>query len=222
MGRALLLTGRPGVGKTTVIRSVVAQLGARAGGFYTEEIRESGRRTGFRLVTLDGSTGTLADLNISGPYRVGRYGVHLSNLEQVGVAALWAAIRQPEVSVVVIDEIGKMELFSTAFCQAVLAALDSPKTVLASVMARSHPWVDAIKARHDVKLVEATQANRQDLPEQIVRWMQQTGAFQIPGLEAPSRGRFLSRSQLSKEAEMHPADTRSDGSLTSGRTCGIM
>lgn len=180
MGRALLLTGRPGVGKTTILRMVVARCEMPVGGFYTEEIREGGRRTGFRLVTLDGKSGMLASVNISSRYRVGKYGVHLRDLEQVGVKSIWRAVEQPDVAVVVIDEIGKMELFSTAFCQAVLAALDSPKTVLASVMARSQPWVDAIKARHDVKLVEATQSNRQDLPEQILRWMQQTQGLRVP------------------------------------------
>lgn len=175
MGRALLLTGRPGVGKTTVIRSVVAQLGARAGGFITEEVREAGRRTGFRLVALDGPTAILAGLNISGPYRVGRYGVHLSNLEQVGVESLWRAIRHADVSVVVIDEIGKMELFSPAFREAVLEGLMSPKTVLGTItMARSE-WVDAVKARPGVTLLEVTPDNRSTLPELILAWIQQDG-----------------------------------------------
>jgi nucleoside-triphosphatase len=174
MGHALLLTGRPGVGKTTVIRTVVARFQGRAGGFYTEEIREGGRRTGFRLVALDGATGTLARVNISGPYRVGKYGVHLHDLEQVGVKALWRAVEQPDVSVVVIDEIGKMELFSPAFREAVLAALDGPKVVLATVMARSHPWVDKLKAGDAVTLVEVTLANRQALPERILGWLPQT------------------------------------------------
>lgn len=168
VGKAVLLTGRPGVGKTTIVRQIVARLGASAGGFYTEEIRERGRRTGFRLVTLAGATGILASVNISGPYRVGRYGVHLHDLEQVGVAALRQAIEQPDVSVVVIDEIGKMELFSPSFREAVLAALDSPKMVLATVMARSHPWVDAIKARCGVTLVEVRLDNRQGLLEWIL------------------------------------------------------
>jgi nucleoside-triphosphatase len=171
MGQALLLTGRPGVGKTTIIRTVAARLGARAGGFFTDEIREGGRRTGFRLVSLDGGTGILASVNISSPCRVGRYGVHLRDLEQVGVKALLRAIEQPDVPVVVIDEIGKMELFSPAFRQATLVALDSPKAVLASVMTGPQPWVDAIKARADVTLIEVTRANRQALPEQIYRWL---------------------------------------------------
>ncbi len=171
MGRALLLSGRPGVGKTTVVRTVVPRLGARAGGFYTEEVRERGQRTGFRLVTLDGKTGLLASIHTSGPYRVGKYGVNLHDLEQVGVAALWRAMQQPGVSVIVIDEIGKMELFSPAFREAVLAALNSQKVVLATVMARSPSWVDAIKARPGVSLLEVTRANREALPEQVLSWL---------------------------------------------------
>ena len=173
MGQALFLTGRPGVGKTTALLAVVAHLGARAGGFYTAEIRKAGRRTGFRLVTLDGPTGLLADLNISSPYRVGRYGVHLSNLEDLGVAALWRAIRNPEVSVVVIDEIGKMELFSAAFREAVLAGLDSPKAVIGTITLARLPWAEALKARPDVNLLEVTAANRSACPEQILAWLQQ-------------------------------------------------
>lgn len=174
MGRAILLTGRPGVGKTTVIQKVVARWEAGAGGFYTEEIREQGRRTGFRLVTLDGASGILAGVNISSPYRVGKYGVHLRDLEQVGVEALYRAMHQPDpppspaTNLIVIDEIGRMELFSPAFREAVQMALDSPKQVLATVMARSQPWVDAIKARPDVTLVEVTPLNRSTLPEQIL------------------------------------------------------
>jgi nucleoside-triphosphatase len=186
MGRAFLLTGRPGVGKTTVIQAVAARLGTTAGGFYTQEMRERGQRIGFRLVTLDGASGILASVNISGPCRVGRYGVHLHDLEQVGVKALRQASERPEVTTVVIDEIGKMELCSQAFREAVLAALDSPKTVLATVMERAtvvagratvvagpHPWVDAIKARPRVTLVEVTVANRQALPERILHWLEQ-------------------------------------------------
>ena len=180
MGHALFLTGRPGVGKTTVIRTVVARFPGHAGGFYTEEIREGGRRTGFCLVTLDGPKGILASVNISGPVRVGKYGVHLHDLEQVGVQALWRAVQQPAVAVVVIDEIGKMELVSPAFREAVLAALDGPKVVLATVMARSHPWVDKLKGRDDVALVEVTLANRQALPEHILGWLSQPLADVAP------------------------------------------
>ena len=180
MGRALLLTGRPGVGKTTVIRRVVAGLGTGVGGFYTDEIRERGQRTGFRLVTLDGEAGILAGVHVSSPHRVGRYKVHLDDLEQVGVKAVLRAVEQPDVTLVVIDEIGKMELFSAAFRKAVLAALESAKAVLATVMARPQPWVDAIKARPEVTLLEVTQANREAVPEQILRWVRRTQGEMAP------------------------------------------
>jgi nucleoside-triphosphatase len=180
MGQALLLTGRPGVGKTTVIRRVVAGLGTGAGGFYTDEIREHERRTGFRLVTLDGEAGILAGVNISSPHRVGRYKVDLDDLEQVGVKAVLRAVEQRDVALVVIDEIGKMELLSAAFCEAVLAALESPKAVLATVMARPQPWVDGIKARPEVTLIEVTRSNREAVPEQILRWVRQTQGETVP------------------------------------------
>jgi len=171
---ALLLTGRPGVGKTTVIRAVVDQLSIPAGGFYTEEIREGGRRTGFRLVGLDEESpqaGVLASVNISSSYRVGNYGVSLTDLERVGVAAIRRAVAQPQVGLVIVDEIGKMELFSLAFRDAVLSALASPKPVLATVMARPHRWVDAIKAGPDVSLVEVTRSNRHVLPDLVLGWL---------------------------------------------------
>jgi nucleoside-triphosphatase len=174
MGRAILLTGRPGVGKTTVVRKVLDRWEAGAGGFYNQEIREEGRRTGFRLVTLDGERGILASVNISSPHRVGKYGVDLSDLENVGVEALVRAVQQSGVSLIVVDEIGKMELFSSAFREAVEVAFDSPKQVLATVMARSQPWVDAIKARPNVTLVEVTTLNRCTLPEQILHGLRQS------------------------------------------------
>ena len=98
MAAAFLLTGRPGVGKTTVVREIAERLGAKAGGFYTEEIRAQGRRTGFRLVALDGPTGILAGVNVSSRYRVGRYRVCVEDLESVGVESLWRAQAQPEVA----------------------------------------------------------------------------------------------------------------------------
>jgi nucleoside-triphosphatase len=172
MGHAFLLTGRPGVGKTTAVRAIANRLGARAGGFYTQEIREQGRRTGFRLVALDGPTGILAGVNISSRYRVGRYRVCLDDLESVGVEALWRALAQPETAVVIVDEIGKMELLSAAFRDAVSAALNSAKPVVATIMAGPLPWVDAVKNRPDTTLIEVTLDNRQELPERVWRWLQ--------------------------------------------------
>jgi nucleoside-triphosphatase len=175
MAQTLLLTGRPGVGKTTVIKRVVQALGERADGFYTEEIRGSHGRQGFRLVGLRGERATLAHVRLRaggrGRPRVGRYGVDVVALDRVGVAALERAVTQGRV--VIIDEIGKMELFSEAFKRAVLAALDSQSPVVATVMARPHPWVDLLKARSNVTLWRVQVDNRDRMPLQVLDWLRQ-------------------------------------------------
>ncbi|MCX7681973.1 MAG: NTPase [Anaerolineae bacterium] len=171
MGRALLLTGRPGVGKTTLIKRVAGLLGERGGGFYTEEMRGPGGRKGFRLVTLDGQEAVMAHVELRGEGRprVGRYGVDVAAIERVGVQALYRAMERGQI--VVIDEIGKMELFCGAFKNAVLQAIGGSATVLATVMAKPNPWVDALKALPQVELWEVTAANRDHLADAIMAWL---------------------------------------------------
>jgi nucleoside-triphosphatase len=170
MGRTILLTGRPGVGKTTVIKTVVKQLGGRAGGFYTAEIREGGRRQGFKIVTLDGQEGILSHVDIKAPPRVSRYGVNLRDLEEVGVAALQRAIE--EADLVIVDEIGKMELFSQGFRRAVAEAIEGDKPVLGTVMASPEPWVDALKDLPQVTVIEVTTDNREQIAPLIMELLQ--------------------------------------------------
>jgi len=132
-----------------------------AGGFYTEEIRRGGRREGFALITLDGRTATLASVHSPSRHRVSKYGVDLEAIDSVGVPAIERATAR--AALVVIDEIGKMELFSNRFRQAVLSALESGKPVLGSIMLAPHPWADAVKARPEVEVILLTDANRSQL-----------------------------------------------------------
>nr|BBH94452.1 nucleoside-triphosphatase THEP1 [Thermogemmatispora argillosa] len=172
MGEVYLLTGEPGSGKTTAIKKLVAALGPeRCGGFYTEEVRINGQRTGFELVTLEGERGLLASVAQSGPLRVGRYGVDLTALESVGLAALQHALQTRPV--VVIDEIGPMELFSAAFRETVNAVLESPCILVGTIVQRPYPWADELKQRPGVRLLELTPANRDELTEQLVISLQQ-------------------------------------------------
>lgn len=167
MGRAYLLTGRPGVGKTTCLRKALELARVLAGGFFTEEIRERGARVGFALETLDGRRTTLAHVNQRGSPRVGKYGVDLAALERVGVPAIREAVRQGRL--VVVDEIGKMELASPAFREAVEEAILSPAVVLGTILSAPHPWADRIRARPNVRLIPVTPANRDALPQELAR-----------------------------------------------------
>lgn len=169
MGHTLFLTGHPGAGKTTVVKQVAQALGARAAGFYTEELRGSGGRKGFQLITLDGQETTLAHVDIRGRRRVGRYGVDVEAINRVGVAAIQRAIELHQI--VVIDEIGKMELFSDAFQAIVFEALLSPCPVIATVMQNPHAWVDTLKTMPQVTMWEVTQANRDGLPARVLAWL---------------------------------------------------
>jgi nucleoside-triphosphatase len=103
----ILVTGRPGIGKTTLIRSVLHALDLEAGGFYTSEILDDGRRVGFSIDGLHGESGVLAHVDHESPFRVGKYGVNAEDLERVGVAAIDAALERSRL--IVMDEIGRME-----------------------------------------------------------------------------------------------------------------
>jgi len=165
MSTAILLTGDPGSGKTTLIQRVVARIDIPIGGFYTQEIREGGVRQGFKIITFDEQEGILAHIKHPGPPRVGKYGVNLSALETVAVGSLLRTLQTP--SLIVIDEIGPMEMFSRRFCQTVLDILNMDRVILGSIVKRSKPFSDQIKARPDVKMIEVRPDNR-DLLLEIV------------------------------------------------------
>jgi nucleoside-triphosphatase len=158
MASVFLLTGRPGTGKTTIIRETLSFIKLKAGGFYTQEIREGGVRKGFKIVTLDGKESVLSHVDFPRSYRVGKYGVNLDNLENIGVISIEEAINN--CALIVIDEIGKMELLSMRFRDVVSRALVSNKPVLGTIMESSDPYADGIKMCSSVKLLTVTPANR--------------------------------------------------------------
>lgn len=165
-GVKLLLTGKPGCGKTTLIKKIVGALPSAAVGFYTEEIRGAhGRRKGFSLLTLDGRRGTLAAVGTGGHHRVGRYRVNLDCVDRLAVASLHT---EDENLLIVIDEVGKMECLSGAFCNAVRRALDGPNPVLGTVALGGAPFIREIRDRDDIELIEVTADNRQSLAGELV------------------------------------------------------
>ena len=167
----LLLTGPPGIGKTTVIQKVLSGIEIGAGGFYTDEIRKGGRRVGFSLKTLEGEEGILAHIDHRGRYRVGRYGVAIDRFEAMAIPAMVRALREQEL--VVIDEIGTMELFSQTFKDMVMRILDqNERHVLGVIHQGKEPFATSIKSRGYVEVIAVNHDNRDDLPPQIITRLQ--------------------------------------------------
>ena len=159
--------GRPGIGKTTLILKIAKQLeDKKIGGFYTEEIRVAGQREGFRIKTLDGQEGILAHKETASSKKIGKYGVNLKDLEEIGVKAIEKAIADSDI--IIIDEIGKMEMFSRSFKGVVQEALNSPKKVIATVPIHESFFLKKVKTRYDSEIIEITKQNRDSLAEEIV------------------------------------------------------
>lgn len=170
---ALLITGAPGTGKTTLIRRVAAALaGRRLGGFVTDEIREGTTRLGFRLETFDGRSGLLAHVRLRSPHRVGRYGVDVATFEQL----VESTLRVDEaIDVYLVDEIGKMECCSERFVRAMTALLDARRPTVATIALRGGGFIAQAKARTDVTVWHLTRANRDELFGEVLAWLAARG-----------------------------------------------
>jgi nucleoside-triphosphatase len=162
----LLVEARPGAGKTTAflrLAELLRESAAPAKGFTTEELREGGRRVGFAVESLEGARETLAHVELRGPPRVGRYGVDVEAFERVALPAL----RASPGDVVLIDELGKMELASAGFREAVENLLRGPVALAMTAQAARHPFTDRLKARPDVEVIRLTARNRDRLPKEL-------------------------------------------------------
>jgi nucleoside-triphosphatase len=171
MARILLLTGAPGVGKTTVMSRLVATLGdRRLGGFTTEEMREGGSLVGFRIVPHRGGKRIMAHVDRPGAPRVGRYGVDVQAIDR---AAQEHLALDPRVEIYVVDEIGKMECYSEEFVRRMQALFDSEKTIIATIGRHPGGFIAAVRGRPDAELWEVTRSNREALAERVLSWLAQ-------------------------------------------------
>ncbi|MBX6422556.1 dTMP kinase [Thermosulfurimonas sp. F29] len=167
----VLVHGLPGSGKTTLIERVAGGIPGPKRGFVTREVREGGRRIGFKIHTLDGREAWLAKKGRGWP-QVGKYKVFLETFEKLALSALAPA--EPD-TLYVVDEIGKMEIFSEAFRERIRELLSGPDPVLASVGYGQIPFLEEIFRLKGPVFCEITPDNRDYLVERI------TVEFERPG-----------------------------------------
>ena len=167
----LLLTGRPGVGKTSVLlraMDILKAEGYEIGGMVSREVRERGTRVGFEIVDLGtGRKGWLAHVKQPTGPQVGKYRVNLDDLNTVGASSILKAVKNADI--IIVDEIGPMELFSFNFKEAVMNVLDSGRMMMGTIHYRTRdPLISTIKAREDVQILEVTRENRKSLHTVLV------------------------------------------------------
>ena len=161
-----LITGLPGVGKTTLIKKLAAQLESlQPVGFYTAEIRENRIRKGFELVSFNGRRQILSHVELGGRFRVGKYGVDVRGFDRLLDTLSFS---NPEHRVVIIDEIGKMECYSDKFKGLLEGVLNSDKILVATIALKGGGIISEIKRRPDVRLFEITAANRDDVISEVL------------------------------------------------------
>jgi nucleoside-triphosphatase len=149
----ILITGKPRSGKTTLIKRISQSVpDVSFGGFYTEEIKEKGRRLGFRLITVNGKSGILAHQNLSSDIRLGNYKLNLETLDTIGIESIKEALKKN--AVIIIDEIGKMEILSKKFCQLIeeLWYKENPPIIIATIPITPLSFIRRLKT-NDAKLL---------------------------------------------------------------------
>lgn len=169
--RLLLLTGNPGVGKTTLLLGIVETVrsnGYSVGGMVSREVRSCGARVGFELLDLSSSKhGWLAHVNQSSGPSVGRYRVNMHDLERFGAEAIINAIHNCDA--IFIDEVGPMELLSERFEEAAKKAVESEKLVIGIVHWKArNVLIEEMRRREDAETYVVTSENREGLREIVV------------------------------------------------------
>jgi len=170
MIKNLFITGKPGCGKTTLIKELCLPVMERAGGFFTEEMNGNGLRQGFLLKTLDGREGIFAKKGMKSAYKFNKYGINIGVLEGLGADSLIKAAKSKDL--IVIDEIGSMEIISEVFRKALLECLNSEKKVLATVRYNAQPFTDEIKKMKNTSMLVLSRENYVDMKKQVRDWIE--------------------------------------------------
>jgi nucleoside-triphosphatase len=168
------ITGLPNAGKTQALVKVIEMLEEseqKVGGMITEPIVKNNRRVGFYVMDwMSKEKDILAHVDHESKVMVGRYKVNIDVLERIGVSAIENA--GEECDIIIIDEVGRMEVESEKFVDAVKKALEEDKPLILTLHKKSrNPLLQDIRRRDDVRILEVTPINRNLLPYKIIKLM---------------------------------------------------
>lgn len=172
------ITGMPSVGKTNTLLKIIEFLeeqGYVVEGMITEPIMKKKKRVGFYVEDWQTKEKEVfAHVDIETKDRVGKYGVDVGALDRIGVPAIEKAINDEEVNIIIVDEIGKMEMLSERFCEIVVEALDCDKPIIVTLHKKSRtPLLQDVRRRDDIRILEVTPVNRNLLPYKIQKIMEE-------------------------------------------------
>ncbi|MGD8910913.1 MAG: nucleoside-triphosphatase [Chromatiales bacterium] len=167
----LLLTGNPGIGKTTLLCRVSEQVrDLSMSGFYTQELRESGQRTGFRLITFTGREGIIAHVDFDHHWQVGKYGVDVPAIDRFAESTLTL---NEAIDLYFVDEIGKMECLSNRFIDHMRLLLSTDKIVIATLSKTGGGLIAQTKQWPHSEVWEVNKANRDAMVTQVISWLKE-------------------------------------------------
>jgi len=155
----ILITGQPGVGKTTLIRKLsIIFKEFNPAGFFTSEIVENGERVGFAIENLNGDSRVLAHINLKSKYSMGKYKIDIKGFEDFLQNIL---LKEKKTGLYIMDGIGKLECESKKFSKLIVDLLDADKPLIATIPEKGSGLISETKKRDDVRIVELTQNNHE-------------------------------------------------------------
>lgn len=161
----ILIDGLPRVGKTTAVQRILSLAKVRCGGFFSQAQTKQ-FYTNFRLVSVQGPHRSMSSQTLLRRFDIpGVVGFNLEDLENFGNPALLHALETCDV--VVIDQLGTLEVSSDKFRRVVDLVLASDKVCLATLTSSNVPYIEAIRKRPDVAVYDINRSNRMLLPELI-------------------------------------------------------
>ena len=115
---------------------------------------------------------------LTGP-QVGKYSVDVLSFEEIALPVINKAlnIERDKNTIVIIDEIGKMEMFSEMFRRGIKQLFDqsieckSLRLLVTIPLKNSIPFVEELRKRNDVKEIEVKKSNRNELADDIVQML---------------------------------------------------